>query len=149
MIRILIAVLALLAATPAFASDAADIAVAVNASNDALNKNDVAGAASYYAPSATIIDEFAPHIWSGARAFAQWGADFGTYAAGRKMTDPCVTLAKPTVVHAEGDRGYIVFPADFAFKRAGKTVHEHGLQTFAMQKVDGKWKIAGWAWSIK
>jgi len=149
LIRTLIFAAALLVAAPAAASDATDIAAAVNASNDALNKNDVAGAAGYYAPEASIIDEFSPHLWTGPKAFAQWGADFGVYAAGQKMTDPWVTLSTPTFVHVNGDRAYIVFPADFAFKLAGKPTHEPGFQTFAMQKIAAKWKIAGWTWTMR
>ncbi|MEI9990968.1 MAG: nuclear transport factor 2 family protein [Rhizomicrobium sp.] len=149
MIRTLIFAAALLVAVPAAASDKGDLAAAVNAYNDTLNKNDFPGAAAYYAPSPSIIDEFSPHAWSGANAFAQWGADYGVFAKAQQMTEPFVVLAKPTHVLIEGDRGYAVFPANFTFKRAGKPVREPGVMTFAMQKIDGKWKIAGWTWTVK
>jgi ketosteroid isomerase-like protein len=148
-IRTLIIVAALLAAAPAAASDATDIAAAVNGYNDTLNKNDFPGAAAYYTASPSIIDEFAPHVWSGASAFMQWGSDYGVYARAEMMTEPFVVLAKPTHVTVEGERGYAVFPANFKFKRAGKPAHELGTMTFAMQKLDGKWKIAGWTWTLK
>ncbi|HEY0105657.1 MAG TPA: nuclear transport factor 2 family protein [Rhizomicrobium sp.] len=149
MIRILYVLAALAFAAPALASDKSDIATAVNAYNDTLNRNDLPGAAAFYAPAPSIIDEFAPHLWSGAQAFSQWGADYGVYAAANKMTDPFMVIAKPAHVVVSGDRGYAVFPANFKFKRAGKPAHELGILTFAMVKFGGAWKIAGWAWSIK
>jgi ketosteroid isomerase-like protein len=149
MLRTLIIAAVLLVAAPAAASDATDIAAAVNAYNDTLNKNDLPGAAAYYTPAPTIIDEFTPHIWSGAGAFAQWGADYGVYAKDRGMTEGSMRLLKPRHVSVEGDRGYAVVPAIFDFERGGKQVHEAGIMTFAMQRIDGAWKIAGWAWTIK
>jgi ketosteroid isomerase-like protein len=149
MIRALFFLTALAAATPAVASDASDIVTTVNAYNDAVNKNDLPGAAGYYAPAASIIDEFTPHIWMGAKAFEQWGADYGAFATAQKMTDPIVTLGKPRHVMVEGDRAYAIFPATFKFKRAGKPVAEPSLWTFALQKIDGKWKIAAWSWALK
>src|SRR5690348_11203700 len=124
MLRKIVLAAALLVAAPAYADDASDIAAAVNAYNDTLNKGDLAGAAAYYAPNPVIIDEFTPHIWSGANAFAQWGQDYGTFAQGRMMTEPVMTLDKPTHVEASGDRGYAAFPATFHFKRKGTPTDE-------------------------
>jgi len=149
MLRALVAAALILFAGPAFASDATDVVAAANAYNDAMNKNDMAGAAKSYALSATIIDEFAPHVWTGANAFQQWGADYGTFAKAQKMSDPWVTLAKPRHVNVEGDRAYVVFPATFKFKKAGKPVAEPALMTVALVKLDGQWKIAAWSWATK
>ena len=149
MIRALLFLAVLAAATPAGASDATDIVATVNAYNDAVNKNDLSSAAGYYAPSASIIDEFAPHFWTGPKAFEQWGADFGVFAKARKVTDPIVALGKPHHIVVEDDRAYVVFPAVFTFKSAGKSVVEHALMTVALQKIDLKWKIAAWSWALK
>ncbi len=65
------------------------------------------------------------------------------------MTEPFIVLSKPSHVVVDGDRGYAVFPANFKFKRAGKPAHELGFLTFAMQKIGGAWKIAGWTWTLK
>lgn len=149
MIRRAIFAAALLLAAPAYADDASDLAAAANAYNDAMNKGDLPAAAAYYAPNPSIIDEFTPHLWSGAGAFAQWGADYGKYAEARGMTEPTMTLAGPQHAMAEGDRGYVVFPATFHFKLKGTPTDEPGTMTFAMQKIGGAWKIAGWSWSTK
>ena len=114
---------------PAKAGDADDIAVAINAYNGTLNKGDFPGAAAYYASSPTIIDEFTPHVWTGADAFMRWGADYGVFAKDRGMADPSMALGKPDHVTAEGDHGYAVFPAVFSFKLKGSPAHEDGTMT--------------------
>ncbi len=139
--------LALLLAAPAFASDESDILTVINKMNDALNKNDVKTATGTYSSSATIIDEFAPHYWSGSNAASDWWKAFGDYAQSRGDTDPWLTLSKPTHMSVTGEHGYAVLPALFTFKEKGKKMMEHGTMTFAMQKGANGWEIAGWTWS--
>lgn len=142
------AALALFAA-PAFASDESDVMAAINKMNDAMNKNDSKAAAAYYTGNAAIIDEFAPHYWSGANVFEMWNNDFAAMAKKQGDTDPWVTTAKPLHVTVSGERAYAVVPAVYTFKEHGKKITEHGLWTFAMQKTDGAWKIAAWSWARK
>ena len=137
------------ALSPALAADTDDIVSAVNAYNDAMNKAHFHDAAAYYTASPVIIDEFAPHLWSGASAFTQWGADYDTFAKAHGMSESSTLLAEPLHVTAQDDRGYAVFPAMFVFKRKGKPDHEDGILTFALQKTGGAWKIAGWGWTLK
>jgi ketosteroid isomerase-like protein len=146
---LLAAAAAFLLSAPAFASDETEIMAVINKMNDALTKNDMKTAGSTYAANASIIDEFPPHFWSGADAFSKWGGDFATDSKKHGDTDGVVTTSKPLHVSVDGDRGYAVVPATFTFKEKGKTVTEHALWTFAMDKSGGDWKIAGWAWGRK
>lgn len=146
---LLAAAAAFLLATPAFASDEADITAVINKMNDALTKNDMKTAGATYAANASIIDEFPPHFWSGANAFGSWANDFGADSKKHGDTDAVVTTAKPLHVSVEGDRGYAVVPAVYTYKEHGKKMSERALWTFAMQKSGGEWKIAGWAWALK
>ncbi|MFL5240227.1 MAG: DUF4440 domain-containing protein [Rhizomicrobium sp.] len=147
MIRIAVITALLLSAAPAFASDQSDITAAINNMNTAMNKNDTKAAAAYYTADGVILDEFPPHVWSGANVYDHWAADFDTYSKAHGDTDALVTISKPSHVTAGGDRGYAVVPALYTYKEHGKKVTEHGLWTFAMQKIGGVWKIAGWAWA--
>ena len=149
MTRFVLAAALLLTAAPACASDQTDIAAVIAKMNDAMNKNDAKTAAATYTANATIIDEFPPHYWSGANVYDRWGADFAAFAKQQGDTDAWVTLTKPTHVSASGERGYAVVPATFTFKEKGKPMSERALWTFAMQKANGEWKIAGWAWARK
>lgn len=141
--------LALPAATPAAASDATEIMKTIRTLNDDLNKGDMDAPASLYTQDATIIDEFAPHFWSGAHAHADWIAAFEALAKAEAITGVKLTLGKPLHVNVEGDRAYVVLPTRINDKTKGKAHVEHGLWTFAMQKTSGGWMIAGWSWTTK
>ena len=143
---LLAAALALFAA-PAFASDETDIMATINKMNDAMTKNDMKGASAAYTASGAIIDEFPPHVWSGSGVFDAWGKDFGKNSEQEGDTDGVVKTQKPLHVLVEGDHGYAVVPAVYTFKHKGKKTTESALWTFAMQKEDGVWKIAGWSWA--
>jgi hypothetical protein len=59
-----------------------------------------------------------------------------------------VTISKPRRVAVTGDRAYVVVPATYKYKQKGKPVTESGaVWTFALQKLTGGWRVAGWAWA--
>ena len=126
--------------TPAFASDQSDIAAVVKGYNAAF-------APSYCAAGAAIIDDFAPHVWTGATACKDWATSFAADSKANGITDGLVTPGKAERIQVEGDRGYAVYPATYDYKLKGKPVHETGTWTFAFQKLSGGWKITGWSWS--
>jgi hypothetical protein len=130
-------------------SDAQTVVAVVNVFNDGLNKGDMKAAAAAYAPSASIIDEFPPHIWTGPSALQDWAKDFGADSQKHGVTEPVMTLEKPRHVTIEGDRAYAVIPALYAFKEQGKAVKEPGIFTFALQKLGADWKITAWSWTRK
>jgi ketosteroid isomerase-like protein len=149
MTRFALAAALLLTAAPVYASDQTDIVAVIVKMNDAMNKNDNKTAAAAYTANATIIDEFAPHYWTGANVFETWSNDFATMAKAQGDTDAWVTLARATHVSASSDHGYAVVPAIYTYKEHGKKKTEHGLWTFAMEKSGGEWKIAGWSWALR
>jgi ketosteroid isomerase-like protein len=115
---------------------------------DSFNKGDTKTAAAACANETSIIDEFPPHEWHGAGACAKWIADFDADSKKNGITDGSVTLAAPKHVEVNGDRAYVVIPADYAFKQKGKPVKEAGsLLTVALQKTPAGWRITAWSWS--
>jgi ketosteroid isomerase-like protein len=151
MTRILFAAAAALIAfaAPAVASDRTDILAAITKLNDGLNSGNLAAPDGVYAPGATIIDEFPPHYWSGEHAHADWAAAFEAIAKAQGISGVKLTLARPLHVNVEGDRAYVVVPAQLTQKVKGKAEREHGLWTFAMQKGAAGWQIAAWSWATK
>jgi len=136
-----------LAAAPALASDRTDVLATVKAYTGAFNKGDTAGAAALCTPQAVIIDDFAPHVWQGATACADWAAGLAAAAKAAGDTDAVVSTGKPLQLIVTGDRAYAVLPAKYIYKENGKPVKEPGLWTFAFQKLDAGWRISGWAWA--
>src|SRR5262249_4183179 len=63
-------------ASMAHANDAA-VDATIKQFADAFNKGDLKTAKALHVASPIIIDEVPPHLWTGMKAFDQWGADLG------------------------------------------------------------------------
>jgi hypothetical protein len=116
---------------------------------EAFNKGDVAGAAATHASGAdlVIIDEVAPYMWRGAKAFDAWLGDLDRDAKAKGITDQQVTLGKVTRVESDGAWAYVVVPSVYAFKEKGVAMREQAQMTFALKKDAAGWSIHGWTWT--
>jgi len=115
---------------------------------EGFNKGDVKRAVAACADQTSIIDEFPPHEWHGAGACAQWANDYEADSKKGAVTDGLVTLHAPKHIEVAGDRAYVVVPADYTFKKAGKPDREVGsLLTVALQKGASGWRITAWTWT--
>ena len=140
------AALAILVSSAAHAAaPAAEVMAPIKQFADGRDKGDMKSAAAAYAAEISIIDEFPPYHWMGAGAFQAWGADFGADAQKHGMTDPKLTLGKPSRTDVSGDRAYVVMPVTFSYKDHGHPMTEPAQMTFALQGGPGGWKISGWA----
>jgi hypothetical protein len=142
-------ILAASAASPASASDKTDVLAVVTHYNHAFNHGDVKGAVGDCAPQAIIIDAFAPHVWQGANACADWAAALAVYEKQEGISGDVLTLSKkPWQVSVTGDRGYVVVPTTYTYSQHGKKVVEaNSVWTFALQKLNAGWRITAWSWA--
>jgi hypothetical protein len=116
---------------------------------DSFNKGDVAAAAATHASGAdlVIIDEVAPHLWRGAKAFQAWSTALEADAKKNGITEPAVTLSAPTRTERNGDHAYVVVPAVYSFKQHGTAMREAAQMTFVLGKGAAGWLIHGWTWT--
>jgi ketosteroid isomerase-like protein len=129
-------------------SQQAEVMSTVTQFVDSFNKGDAKTAAAACGDQTIIIDEFPPHEWHGAGACATWMNDFDADAKKNAITDGVVTLATPKHVDVSGDHAYVVVPADYAYKKAGKPMKEtNSILTVVLQKGGNGWRITGWSWS--
>jgi len=112
----------------------------------ALVSNDAATLRANCAASATVVDEFAPYVWSGADACAKWAAAFKAFAAQMKITNPKGTVKPNPLVDISGNRAYMTAQLRFDATMAGKPVPEEGTWTFVLVKSGGAWKVTNLAW---
>ena len=114
-----------------------------------FNKGDTAGAASTHAAGAdlTIVDEVAPYLWRGPKAFHSWGADLEADAKKNGITESMVTLSATTRTETSGDSAYVVVPAVYTFKLKGTPMREAAQMTFVLKKGTSGWLIHGWTWT--
>jgi ketosteroid isomerase-like protein len=145
---LLVALAAVSLAGTARASDEADAAAPIKQFIDGFNKGDEKAALAACASPVVVIDEFAPYLWQGANACADWARDFDADAKKNGITDGFVTLAKPRHVFVSGDKAYVVVPTTYDYKRNGKKVSQKGAtMAVTLQKGATGWKITGWAWA--
>jgi hypothetical protein len=138
--------LSILLPAAAIAADA-QLMAPVHQFIDSFNKGDLKAAEAAHAPSVTIIDEMAPHIWTGEGGFKDWASAVMADATKRGDTDQALTVSDPVREEASGEHAYLIVPAVYAFKEKGRAMREEAQMTFALQKGASGWKIAGWTWT--
>jgi ketosteroid isomerase-like protein len=145
-----IAVLAasLLLASPVLAATTAELTAPIHQFIDGFNSGDTKSAyAAYATGDITIIDEFAPHIWTGPKAAHAWAAQYDKHAGATGVTDGSVTLGEPTRTEVEGNVAYVICPTVYNYKENGQVTAEEGQMTYVLNKGPAGWKIRGWTWS--
>ena len=141
------AVALIAAAVPAQAGPAEDATAAVTTWIDKFNAGDVNAFKSGHAPNVVIVDEFGPHMWSGANAPQQWLEDYGKDAAANGITGGRLDYAAPVRAQSNGNTAYVVLPTIYRFQQAGKMRSAAGSMTFVMTRSGTDWKIASWTYS--
>jgi ketosteroid isomerase-like protein len=136
----------LVSASAAYANDAG-IDATIKAFATAFNKGDMKAAKALHVTAPVIIDEVSPHLWTGAGAFDQWGADLGKSEAAEGRSGGQVTIGAPTREVVSGDHAYAISPTTYIFQQKGKTMREKAQMTLALVKDASGWKIASWTWT--
>ena len=132
----------------AAASESADVQTTVQRFVNDFNVGTIKDVRAACEPSAIIIDNFPPHVWSGADACGAWFNAYNAMAAKNGITGEIVTLAKPWHVDVSGDRAYVVNPAKDTYLQRGKRVtFAASVFTVALKREPSGWMITGWAWS--
>jgi hypothetical protein len=151
MTKILVALLALLLLTTTAmtaAPAAGDVMAPIRQLLAGFNNNDMKAAnAAYATGDVTIVDEFAPHLWSGPHAAQEWADAYDKHAAATGVTDGIVKLGTPTRTEVELDSAYVIVPAVYNYKEHGVATTEEGQMTFVLRTESGVWKITGWTWT--
>ncbi len=125
-----------------------DVTTPIRQFIDGFNTGDVKSAyAAYASGDINIIDEFAPHRWTGPHAAQDWAADYDKHAKATGVSDGSVKYGAPTRTEIEGDLAYVVIPTVYNYKEKGKAVTEEGQMTFVLHTEAGAWKISAWTWT--
>lgn len=119
----------------------------IRQSMDAFNRGDMAAFKASFGPAPAIIDEIAPHAWSGPGSLDAWLKDLNADMTKNGETDGKVVLGKATRSQIDGDTAYVVIRSTFAYTQKGAAMAEPASMTFAMRKGKGGWKTAGFSWN--
>jgi ketosteroid isomerase-like protein len=127
---------------------AADVTAPIHQFIDGFNKGDTKSVyAAYATGDIMIVDEFAPHRWSGPNAPQAWASDYEKHAQATGVSDGQVKYGSATRTEIEGDTAYVIVPTTYLYKEHGKSMAEKGEMTFVLQNQVGAWKINAWIWS--
>ena len=147
--KIILAVLAIALFVPAtMAATTSDVTTTIKQFIDAFNAGDEkAVSASYASGDIVIVDEFAPHIWTGPQAPQDWASDYDKHAQANGVSNSSVKYGAPTRTEVEGDKAYVVIPTVYDYKEHGKAITEEGQMTFVLRTEKDAWKIVSWTWT--
>jgi len=138
----------LIVSDTALAATTAELTAPIHQFIDGFNTGDVKSAyASYASGDITIIDEFAPHRWTGPKAPQEWAAEYDKHARATGVSEGLVKYSDPTRTEVEGNVAYVVVPTVYLYKERGQSTAEEGQMTFVLARVNGAWKIKSWTWS--
>jgi hypothetical protein len=145
----LVAFIALIFCAPAvIPATGDDPAAPIRQFIDGFNSGNVESAFAAYATGPiTIVDEFAPHLWTGPNAAHEWADAYDKHAQATGVTDGKVTYGKPTRIEEVADAAYVVLPTVYLYKERGKPLKEEGQITVVLNRESGAWKIRGWTWT--
>ena len=130
------------------ASNESEVMAPVHQFVDSFNKGNVSTAPAGCSDVTSIIDDFPPFGWRGADACSKWMETYKTFAAANGIADMVITLGDPKHMDIVGDRAYVVVPADYTLKKAGKVVKKaDSMLTIALQRGASGWRITAWAWT--
>ena len=94
-----------------------------------------------------IVDEFAPHVWSGAGSPKRWLDDYAKDSQASGVSGGRVDYGKPLQATSDGATAYVVLPTTYRFVQKGTKMAEPGSMTFVMKHAGKDWKIASWTYS--
>jgi hypothetical protein len=115
---------------------------------EAFNAGDNAKASALSSSSGVVIvDEFAPHLWTGKSSFATWIADYDKDAKAKGITDPLVTMDAPLVNTIDGDVAYLVCPMTYIYKLKNVPMREPARMAMVLHKEGAVWRFVSWTWA--
>lgn len=138
-----------LGAPPAAAPAEDKVLAPFRAFMDALNTGDTKAAVAAYTSDAVIVDEFAPFLWRGNKAFADWHADLIVAEKALGMANLHEAAAAPTQFEIEKDMAYAIIPTHLTFTEKGRHATEDGTYTVTLTLTKAGWRMTSCTWTTK
>jgi hypothetical protein len=95
-----------------------------------------------------IVENFAPYLFCGLQAAANWSAAFRAHAAADGLADLKATFAQANDFSQTGKRVYFSLPTTWTGIAAGKHFEEHGAWSFVLLQDGAAWRILAYGWGV-
>lgn len=102
--------------------------------------------AQSFARDVTILENFAPYIFRGNDAVAQWMEGFRGHAVG--LSDLVVSFGAAQDYSSDGQTAFFTLPAQWAGRAQGRAFAEDGGWSFVLRREVGDWRIAAYGWAV-
>jgi hypothetical protein len=93
-----------------------------------------------------IVENFAPYVFTGKDAAAQWAAGFRQRAVPLKDLQFSFGLAHD--FERTGDRVFFVLPTTWRGTYEDRRFEEHGAWSFVLKNSGGQWRILAYGWGV-
>ena len=91
-----------------------------------------------------IVEDFAPYVFSGKDAAAQWDAGFRHHAV--PLRDLKFSFGPAHDFERTGDRVFLVLPTTWRGFYKDRRFEEHGAWSFVLKNAAGQWRILAYGW---
>ena len=91
-----------------------------------------------------IVEDFAPYIFNGKDAAAQWDAGFRQHAI--PLRELKFSFGPANAFERSGDRVYFVLPTTWRGFYKDRRFEEHGAWSFVLKSSAGQWRILAYGW---
>ena len=105
-------------------------------------------ATMFAARGVTIVENYAPFIFSGADAVAAWEAGFRQHAGADELSELKVRFGPARDFSVQGERAYLSLPTTWTGRTHGTRFEEHGAWAFVLARRAGQWKVLGYGWGV-
>ena len=129
------------------ANPADDAAKFITSIIDKFNTGDVKAWTAAQEDDTLIVDEFAPHSWSGAGSPQRWLDAYAKDAAAKGVSGGRVDYGKPLQATSDGTTAYVVLPTTYRFVQKGTKMAAPSNMTFVMKHGASGWKVSIWTYS--
>ena len=114
---------------------------------DKFNAGDAKAWIAVQEDDALIVDEFAPHTWSGSGSPQRWLDAYARDSRANGVSGGRIDYGTPLQATSDGKTAYVVLPTTYRFVQKGTKRAEPGSMTFVMKHAGKDWKIASWTYS--
>ena len=128
-----------------------EVKAAAQAACAALVGHDAATWESSFTANSAIVDDFAPHFWSGKGAAAKYMKSWDEFVAQKKYSNFKCQFGDSTSFIQTGKNVYVVLPMTLSYKDGNnKAMNDDGPTTFvAVKSAEGKWLMKSMTFTEK
>ncbi|MEP6884268.1 MAG: hypothetical protein ABJC66_05920 [Gammaproteobacteria bacterium] len=97
---------------------------------------------------ACIVENFAPYLFCGLQAAANWAAGFRAHAAADDLKELKASFGAAQDFSESGKRVYFSLPTTWTGQTHGRHFEEQGAWSFVLEQEADRWRIVGYGWGV-